>query len=72
MDTKTKELVGIAAAVAGHCQKCFSYHYNEAKKIGVEENDIKDTIEFAKAIRSAGNQAMDEFLHRMIDQNKVK
>ena len=35
MDAKTKELVGIAAAVAGHCQKCFAYHYNEAKKLAI-------------------------------------
>jgi len=29
MDAKTNELAGIAAAVAGHCQRCFSYHYRE-------------------------------------------
>jgi len=68
MDAKTKELVGIAAAVAGHCQKCFSYHYNEAKRIGMDQRDIEEVIEFAKAIRTAGNQGMDEFVKKAVVQ----
>ncbi|MEN3187006.1 MAG: carboxymuconolactone decarboxylase family protein [Atribacterota bacterium] len=70
MDVKTRELVGIAAAIAGHCQKCFSYHYSEAKRIGIEEKDILEAIEFAKTIRSAGNQGMDEFVKQMMAQNQ--
>lgn len=68
MDAKTKELVGIAASVAGHCQKCFSYHYNEAKRIGIDQKDIEEAVEFAKAIRAAGNQGTDEFINRMLIQ----
>lgn len=68
MDEKTKELVGIAAAVAGHCQKCFSYHYNEAKRLDTKEGDIKESIELARAIREAGDKGMDEFVDRMLKQ----
>ena len=68
MDIKTRELVGIAAAVAGHCQKCFSYHYNGAKRLTIEESDIKEAIEFAKSIRQTGNSGMDEFINRMLEQ----
>ncbi len=70
MDAKTKELTGIAAAVAGHCRKCFSYHYNEAKRVGIEQKDIKEAVEFAQAIRSAGNQGTDEFVKRMLERKK--
>jgi len=70
MDQKTKELIGIAAAVAGHCQKCFSYHYNEAKRLKIEQADIEEVVEFAKAIRAAGDKGTDEFIHRMINQDK--
>jgi len=62
MDAKTKELVGIAAAVAGHCQKCFDHHYNESGKLGVTKEDIIETIELAKAIRQAGVNSMDEYI----------
>ena len=68
MDAKTKELVGIAAAVAGHCQKCFSYHYNEAIRLAIEKGDIKEAIELARAIRGAGDTSMDEFVDRMLKQ----
>jgi AhpD family alkylhydroperoxidase len=68
MDQKTKELIGIGAAVAGHCQKCFSYHYNEAKRIGIDQKNIEEVVEFAKAIRAAGNQGMDEFVKRAVVQ----
>jgi len=64
MDQKTKELVGIAAAAAGHCQKCFDYHYNEAGKLGVAKEDIAEAIELAQAIRQAGAKSMDEFAMR--------
>jgi len=68
MDAKTNELAGIAAAVAGHCQKCFLYHYNEAKRIGINQKDIQEVIESAKAIRRTGGNNMDEFVDRMISQ----
>ena len=64
MDQKTKELVGIAAAVAGHCQKCFDYHFGEAGKLGVTKEDIAEAVELAKAIRQAGANGMDEFVTR--------
>jgi len=70
MDAKTNELVGIAAAVAGHCQRCFSYHYNEAKKIGIDQKDIQEVIESAKAIRRTGGNNMDEFVDRMLKQKE--
>lgn len=66
MDAKTKELVGIAAAVAGHCMKCFSYHYNEAKKLGIKNTDIEEAVEFAKSIRVAGDSGIDEFVGKIM------
>ena len=64
MDQKTKELVGIAAAVAGHCQKCFDYHLGEAGKLGVTKEDVAEAVELAQAIRQAGAKSMDEFVAR--------
>ena len=64
MDPKTKELVGIAAAVAGHCRKCFAYHFGEAKKLGVSIEEIKEAVEFSKAIRHAGDTGTDDFVNK--------
>jgi AhpD family alkylhydroperoxidase len=60
IERKTKELVGIAAAIAGKCGPCFNYHHDEAVRLGIPEDVILEVIEFAKDIRAAGGQHMDE------------
>lgn len=64
IDPKTKELVGIAAAVAGHCQPCFAYHYKEALALGVSLEAIQSAVELARAVRGSGDRHMDEFVTR--------
>jgi len=60
MEPKTKELIGLAAAIAGKCGPCFKYHYDEAVRLGIAEDVILEVIEFAKDIRAAGDRHMDE------------
>lgn len=64
LDLKTKELIGIAAAVAGHCQPCFAHHYREALNAGVSIEAIQASVELARAVRGAGDRHMDEFVAR--------
>jgi len=66
MDPKTTELVGIAAAVAGHCQPCFAYHYREAVRLGVSVEEIQAAVELARAVRGSGDRHMDEFAMRQM------
>ena len=60
MDEKTRELVGIAASVAGHCRPCFQYHFKQAKKLGVPMYDISE----------AGDKGMHEFILKVIKGKK--
>ena len=69
MNLKAKELAGIAAAIVAHCQKCFIYHYHEAKRLGVKKNDIKEVMKIARSIRSAGDERMDEFVNRIVKKD---
>jgi AhpD family alkylhydroperoxidase len=62
MDEKTRELVGIAASVAGHCRPCFQYHFKQAKKLGVSTDVINEVIEFSRSISTAGDKGMYEFI----------
>lgn len=64
LDPKVKELVGVAAAVAGHCQPCFAYHYKEALNLGATVEEIQGAVELARAVRGAGDRHMDEFVTR--------
>jgi AhpD family alkylhydroperoxidase len=70
IDERTKELVGIAASVAGHCRPCFLYHFKQAKKLDVSLDDIKEIIEFAGSISAAGDQGMNDFILKTIKREK--
>ena len=64
LDPITKELVGVAAAVAGHCEPCFSYHYNEALNLGIPFDAIEAAVNMAGAVHRAGQKHMEEFADR--------
>jgi len=64
MDTATKELVAIAAAVAGKCRPCFAYHFKRAKELGIAADSIREAVQMAVDIRASGDKHMDEFAER--------
>jgi AhpD family alkylhydroperoxidase len=70
MDEKTRELVGIAASVAGHCRPCFIYHFKQAKKLGVTMADINEAVEFANRISTAGDKYLFEFVSKQLKGKK--
>lgn len=67
LDSKSKEFIGIASAVAGHCQPCFDYHFAEAKKLGITFEEIKATIEVAQKVRQVGNSNMDKYIQTKLE-----
>jgi len=64
LDPRTAELVGIGAAVAGHCQPCFDYHYRKALELGVRDEEIRATVVLARSVRAAGDRHMDDHVAR--------
>jgi AhpD family alkylhydroperoxidase len=67
LDSKTKEFIGIAASVAGHCQPCFDHHFIEAKKLGITLEEIRVAVKIAQAIRQAGNDNMDKYIQSKLE-----
>ncbi len=68
MDPKTKELVAIAASIAGRYQPCFRHLLMKAKELGISELDIRETVDFAERIGNAGGQRMDEFVASLLKE----
>lgn len=64
MDARTKELVAIAAAVAGKCQPCFAHHFKQARELGIDMDLIREAVQLAKDIRASGDKHMDGFAAR--------
>jgi len=67
LDPKTKEFIGIAAAVAGHCQPCFDFHSAKAKELGITLEEIKAAVKIAQAVRQAGNDNIDKYIQMKIE-----
>lgn len=72
LDQRTKELAGIAAVIAGHCQPCFSYHYKEALRLKVSATEIAAAVEIARAVRGSGDRHMDEYAARLMSAEVVE
>ena len=66
MDEKTREIIGVAASIAGHCRPCFQYHVKIAKALNIPMRDLEETIEFAKSISEAGNKGMYEWIQKQM------
>ena len=44
LNTKTKELVALAIAVATHCDSCIAYHVRDALTAGATRNELLETL----------------------------
>lgn len=66
MDEKTRELIGVAASIVGHCRPCFQYHFKQAKALNITLKDLEETIEFAKSVSEAGDNGMYEWVKRQM------
>jgi len=67
MGSATKELVAIAAAIAGKCRPCFVHHLKQARELGIGEDLIREAIQLARDIRASGDNQIDEFAERRMD-----
>lgn len=72
MDSKTNELVAIAAAVAGKCQPCFTHHFKQAQALGIPQEQIDEAVQLAKDIRASGDKHIDEFAMQRLNRTKKK
>jgi AhpD family alkylhydroperoxidase len=52
------ELVAIGAAIAANCEPCFKYHYSQARKHGVSNEDIAKSVAMAQAVKEAPAKAI--------------
>ncbi len=58
------ELVAIGASIAANCERCFKYHFVEAKKLGVSRADMALAVQTAQRVKDAPAQAIWEMARR--------
>jgi AhpD family alkylhydroperoxidase len=51
LDARSTELVAIGAAIGANCEPCFKYHYNEARRLGVDSGTVAAAVHVAQAVK---------------------
>ena len=74
LDSKTKELLCLAIAIACRCEGCIAYHAFEAAKKGASREEIVETIDIAVYMGGGpsvvyGSEALEAF-DMLCDQAK--
>ncbi len=60
------ELVAIGAAIAANCEPCFKYHYGQARKLGVSNEDMARAVTMAQKVKEAPARAVLELANRYL------
>lgn len=66
LDPKTKEMIGLAAAVAGNCIPCLRYHWVEALKEGCTAQELREAIGIAKMVKQAPIEEIDNTVSELL------
>jgi AhpD family alkylhydroperoxidase len=66
LDSKTVELAGIAASIAGGCKPCLDYHFKKALEIGCTAGETEEAIELGKMIKQRPIKDIYEHAEKLI------
>ncbi len=66
MDAKMKELVFLGASVSAHCFPCFDYHLEQARKLGICEAEIQESIQAGFMVMNGAGDRMMEKIKRTL------
>lgn len=65
------ELVAIGAAIASNCERCFKYHYAQARKLGVTHPDIAQAVATGQRVKTSPANAILELARRHLRGTEI-
>lgn len=69
LDTKTQELISIAASLVAKCQGCIEGHLKKALAAGATKEEISETLSIAAAINAAAIIDLTDIAAAKLDIN---
>jgi AhpD family alkylhydroperoxidase len=63
---QVQELVALGAAIGAGCEPCFKFHYDQALKLGVSRDAMRDAVRVGEAVRTASGKNMRSLSDRML------
>jgi len=68
LDSKTLELAGISASIAGGCRPCLDYHFKKALEVGCTIGQVTEAIELGKMIKQRPIKDLYEQVEKLIEK----
>jgi len=62
------ELVAIGAAIASNCEPCFKFHFDQARKLGVADADMRRAVDLAQKVKETPARAVLDLASRYLDK----
>ena len=69
MDEHTEIFIALGAATAANCGPCFEHYFSRAKKLGIDNEDIQNTVDIAVKVRGGAHMVMKEAVQKMMTPN---
>ena len=60
------ELIAIGASIASNCEPCFRYHYDQARKLGVTNDELLAAVNVGLQVKDASAQATVRLAQRYL------
>jgi AhpD family alkylhydroperoxidase len=60
------ELIGLGASAAANCEPCFRYHYDQAKKLGISDDDMLQAVNLALTVKAAPHRSLIETAQQLL------
>ncbi len=60
------ELVAIGAAIGANCEPCFKFHYDQARKLGVSDLDMRYAVDLAQKVKDTPARNMLALAERFL------
>ena len=71
MDDRTRELVAVAASMAGGCQDCLKQHVAAAHRLGVPSDQLEDAVNIGRAVQLQLNLGMDTLAQAVLQDGEL-
>ena len=62
------QLVALGAAIASNCEPCFKFHYDQARKLGVTDADMRRAVDLAQKVKETPARAVLDLASRYLDK----
>lgn len=71
MDAETRELVAVAASMAGGCEDCLKQHVAEARRVGVRAEELREAVNIGRALALRVKLHFDALAETLLQEEEL-